>query len=343
MEQRTPVGRARVAAQLALYVALAAHVGAWYLGGRREVGTVSAASVFYLLQVGLVNAGALLVGAALLTTPLLGNAFCGWACHFGALQDFAGWALRKVGLRPLGWHVPARIRALLFAKLFVLNTVAAWFALGKLPRLFVNCGAPEPLFALGTWLTVALDVGVLAILSVWLFGPRAFCRAACPVILVARLGNLAAPLRMKLRGNCIDCGACDRACPMGNPVSRMLKEGGSVAALDCVRCGRCLDACPTGAIGFGTARGGSFAAPAPRRGGAWAALAGGALGIVLHELLFRMRSDGSLAGAWVAHLPNWELFYAFLGLALGVAIHRLLRGGKPCTLSPSRSRSPRAV
>lgn len=244
----------RVAFQIVLYAALAAHFTAWYGSGWRSVGTVSAASLFYFLQVGLINAGVVLLGAALLSILPLGNAFCGWACHFGALQDFAAWIFRKIGLKPLGWNVPFRLRAILLIKLLIVNTLATWFTLGALPTFFVNCRAPEPLFAIGTWLTVLLDVSMLAFVLTYVFGPRAFCRTLCPVILITRVGNLVAPGRMRLRGDCIDCGACDRACPMKNAVSRQLQESGSVGALDCVRCGRCRDACPVGAIRYSLSR-----------------------------------------------------------------------------------------
>ncbi len=248
-----PIRGVRIAFQIAVYALLLAHIGAWYLAGRQAVGSVSPNGVFYLAQTGLISPGVLLTGAGLVAVLVLGNAFCGWACHFGAAQDFAVWLMRRLRIEPLNLEVSARLRALLLVKLLVVNTALAWLAAGSLPRLFVNMGAPEPCYAIGTWLTVVLDVFVLAFLTTWVFGRRAFCRLLCPVILIMRAGNITARRRMRLTRDCIDCGACDRACPMGNRVSASLQETGAVAALDCVRCGRCRDACPVGAIGYRTA------------------------------------------------------------------------------------------
>lgn len=59
------------------------------------------------------------------------------------------------------------------------------------------------------------------------------------------------------RGDCIDCGACVRACPTGIDIREGLQ-------LECVACAQCIDACdsimtkikkPTGLIRYGTQRG----------------------------------------------------------------------------------------
>ena len=263
MPRARPIRRARVAFQLATYGLLGAHILGWYLLGLEQIGTFSPNGLFYLAQTGLVNAGVVVTVAALLATVVLGNGFCGWACHFGALQDFVHAVLSRLGVRPLRVQLSFRLRAVLLFKMLVVNALVTWAALG-LPSLAVELGAPEPCYAIGTTLTVVLDVAVLAVLTTWVFGHRAFCRLLCPVILLTRAGNAVAPLRMRLSDRCVGCGACDRACPMQNPVSASLAKGG-VAALDCVRCGRCRDACPVGAISYGLRRPTPPARPAPAR------------------------------------------------------------------------------
>jgi ferredoxin len=50
----------------------------------------------------------------------------------------------------------------------------------------------------------------------------------------------------KITDACINCGACESACPSG-----AIKEGDGVRVIDagtCVDCGACASACPPGAI-----------------------------------------------------------------------------------------------
>ncbi|MCP4448222.1 MAG: 4Fe-4S binding protein [Myxococcales bacterium] len=272
--------------------------------------------LFYFAQIGLVSVGLLLVVATLVSTFSLGNAFCGWACHFGAAQDFALWLLNRLGLRPLNLKLPGRLRGILLLKMLVINTLLTWYALGTLPSAFVNLGAPEPCYAIGTWLTIVLDVGMLAFFITWVFGQRAFCRLLCPLIPLTRAGNLLATRRMRLSSPCVGCKACDRACPMQNPVSSQLQQHGEVAALDCIRCGRCRDVCPTGAIEFSREQRMPLAKSlrinhlAYRLPQAKRFVLGGTLGILLFEALSYAQSSNWIADSVGKHLPNWELFYA---------------------------------
>jgi len=324
-QRRPPIGPKRVAFHVALYVLLAAHVAGWYLAGQRAVGAVSPNGLFYLAQVGLLNAGVVVVAAAMAAVTITGNAFCGWACHFGAAQDFTRWLFRRLGLRTLDLEIPLRLRALLLFKMLVMNTAALWWSLRALPTLVVDLGAPEPCYAVGTAVTVALDVLVLAGLTTWTLGHRGFCRALCPVILLPRLGNSVAARRMRLDGDCVGCGACDRACPMNNPVRASLATSGAVDALDCVRCGRCRDACPVGAITY--AAGPRARAPVKaRRDPAWTLSAGGGLaGFVAFEVVEYAHAAGLITARLGQHLPSWELFYVALGLCLGALAARRRR------------------
>jgi ferredoxin len=43
---------------------------------------------------------------------------------------------------------------------------------------------------------------------------------------------------------CIDCGRCQRVCPMQLPVNEIMEKP------DCIKCGRCIEACPKEALSF---------------------------------------------------------------------------------------------
>ena len=43
---------------------------------------------------------------------------------------------------------------------------------------------------------------------------------------------------------CIDCGKCQKVCPMQLPVNEILDKP------DCIKCARCVEACPKRALSF---------------------------------------------------------------------------------------------
>ena len=51
---------------------------------------------------------------------------------------------------------------------------------------------------------------------------------------------------------CIDCGKCNRICPMSIDINGPAQTGSPVKNLDCVGCGHCIDACPTRTLNYST-------------------------------------------------------------------------------------------
>ena len=91
-----------------------------------------------------------------------------------------------------------------------------------------------------------------------LSGKRAFCHYFCwmaPFMVAGmklrrllRLPGLC--VRENEKAECVSCGKCRRACPMGIDVEREIKDG-SVQSLECILCGACIDSCPAKALGYG--------------------------------------------------------------------------------------------
>ena len=46
------------------------------------------------------------------------------------------------------------------------------------------------------------------------------------------------------RDQCMSCGKCSRACPMGLDVKQMVSEGTNSRNTECIQCGACVDECP---------------------------------------------------------------------------------------------------
>jgi polyferredoxin len=91
-------------------------------------------------------------------------------------------------------------------------------------------------------LTAVLALAAVVILS--LFIERPFCKYACPYGALMGLTNFLRifGIRRKASG-CVQCKACDRACPMNIDVS----ASGTVRDVRCVSCLKCASsegACP---------------------------------------------------------------------------------------------------
>jgi glutamate synthase (NADPH) small chain len=168
------------------------------------------------------------------------RADCGWNCTCAGIRDTTGEPFRKNTLKGKNlW----RFRHL---KWIPLSLMLAYLLLGVL--------YPQSSF---TWqyksnfdlVFSALFFGSLLIMPVT--GNRGWCRFLCPwgamYGLVGRLGFYKIEADMS---KCTKCGACDRVCEMGIPVSSLIQKSGEVKISDCVGCGWCVCSCPTQALKF---------------------------------------------------------------------------------------------
>lgn len=216
----------------------------------------------------------ILIGSGL----IMGRAFCGYVCPLGTLLDLGGKLVRSsrsepswlqkrpgiplwilvlvlfcgvLGFTLLAWLDPlvllSRTTALLFQPWLmeggsVLLDLARpwastneWFWLSdaqlQIPRFWLS---GLSLFWMGGIIT----------LSLW--RSRLWCRALCPLGSMLGLLGHRAPLARSVNESCLDCGACQEACPMGaiEPDPHKTSRG------RCLLCGRCGEVCPAKAIGF---------------------------------------------------------------------------------------------
>jgi cytochrome c oxidase accessory protein FixG len=182
-----------------------------------------------------------LVLVFLLTTMVLGRAWCGWACPQTTLSDLAEWAARQLGLRitPRGlagslWRkLVLQFFFLLLALLVGANLV--WYFITPyefLARMLAGTLGPAATTTLiVTAATVYLDLALVR---------RLMCREFCPYgrfqTVLVDPGTLTLRFHPDHAVRCIQCGACVRACPMGIDIRRGFQ-------IECINCGRCLDAC----------------------------------------------------------------------------------------------------
>lgn len=178
------------------------------------------------------------------TVILFGPAFCGWICPMGTVQELVSRIGRRIFKRRHNTFVPRRLdRVLRYLRYVVLGWVVYVTARsGQL--IFADY---DPYYTLFNFWTGEVAVSGLVILglvlSLSLVVERPFCKYACPYGALLGLFNFVRIFGIKRNSaTCIDCKACDRACPMNIAVSK----AGRVRHHQCISCLKCTSesACP---------------------------------------------------------------------------------------------------
>jgi len=224
----------------------------------------------------------------LAATVLLGRFFCSWVCPLGTTLDItdklcAG--ARKLTQVKLYDGRRLKIYLLIVILLAALLGVqmSGWLdPLSIAPRSYILAGHPyltrltDGLFGMlrgipavhyvtdpvHDALRAALHVNqqpsyvahwlfALMLLAIVLFGrvlSRYWCRNLCPLGAMLSLSSGWSIFKRRVSDECIECGKCVRACPMG----AISADGRITKAGECILCMTCQAVCPTGAITFGT-------------------------------------------------------------------------------------------
>lgn len=190
--------------------------------------------------------------AVVVYTILFGRFFCGWACAFGAVNDwiyrFSKWLQKKAGHQLP--EIPERAAGILSKMKFAV-------LIGLLALCFfqresvITANSPWTVFALlrarhfelaGNRIGIVL---LLAMLVGMAFQERFFCRFFCPMgAIFALLPYIPFFHLTRHADQCPDqCRACKNACPVDLHISADGKNMG-----ECIRCGRCSGICPKGNI-----------------------------------------------------------------------------------------------
>ena len=88
----------RLASLVGINLLILSHI---YIFGDSIIGSIDFQEFFHaFIKYGIINAGVILVLIAFISTLIFGRLFCGWACHFGAVQELAWWIFKKIGITP---------------------------------------------------------------------------------------------------------------------------------------------------------------------------------------------------------------------------------------------------
>lgn len=185
---------------------------------------------------------ALLIASVILLA-VFGRTFCGRICPLGTLQEIFG----RLGNRflPTRRPVPRWLdRPARFVKYGVLAVFVLWtWRAGELVMrpydpwaAYHHLTSPELLTEIGVGAVVLLVSLIGSIVY-----DRFFCRYACPMGAFLGLGAKLSWFKVRRNGDsCIDCGACDTACPVALEVTTAI----TVDSPECIACGQCVEACP---------------------------------------------------------------------------------------------------
>jgi len=256
--RKSKTSRWRAAVLILVNLLMVAHIFQWRITGR-TVSPIEPSETMYTLQNGAINAGFIFFALAILATLILGRFVCGWGCHILALQDFCGWMLKKIGIKPQ----PFRSRLLVYVPLIAALYMFVWPTVRQ--RLFSSETGPlipkftNHLVTSNFWETfpsVGVAIPFLIIcgfLTVYFLGQKGFCTYACPYGGFFGLADKLAPLRIRVTDACNQCGHCTATCTSNVLVHAEVKAHQMVVDAGCMKCMDCISVCPNDALylGFG--------------------------------------------------------------------------------------------
>ena len=92
------IQKLRIFSLISIHILILLHIFYW---GDNIVGSVDFQEFFHsFIKYGIINAGVILVIVSFLITLIFGRFFCGWACHFGAVQELSWFILKKMKIKP---------------------------------------------------------------------------------------------------------------------------------------------------------------------------------------------------------------------------------------------------
>ncbi|MDD3473559.1 MAG: 4Fe-4S binding protein [Syntrophaceae bacterium] len=192
------------------------------------------------------------IGLMAIAGLTIGRFLCGWACPFGFFQEL----LYKVPY--IKFNVPAWTRFIKYAVFIGLVVAVPIYLTPESSIYFCRICPVGTIESAIPWAIMdgASDVGRLATRLGILFGimilamghRRFFCKVLCPLGACLSIFNRLALIFPKRKETCIDCGSCNRLCPM--ETSPKSKDYGVFYKKpeECISCLECSSKCPTHAV-----------------------------------------------------------------------------------------------
>ena len=201
----------------------------------------------------IMNGSFLVFVSMFVLSMFFGRAWCGYLCPAGGLQECAfriNDTPSKQGLRNIIKYV---------IWIIWIIAIVVTYILGK------NDVTVDPFYMTDHGISVTgiynyvIYYGVLLILVLpaLLHGRRAACHYICwmaPFMVIgSTIGRWLHLPQLHIeadREQCVACGRCNKACPMGLDVKQMVSDGTGATCTECIQCGACVDECPKNVLKY---------------------------------------------------------------------------------------------
>ncbi len=252
--------RWRAASLISVYVLMGIHIAHWLIKGS-TLAPLEFNEVLYTIHLGILTAGFIFMLFTMLGSIIFGRFFCSWACHILALQDFSEWILLKIKIKPR----PFKSRVFFLVPLIAMIYLFIWPQIQR-----IVYGTPFPILKIQTdtegWASFMTNdfwrnlpsipvtlftFFVCGFVIIYFLGTRSFCQMVCPYGALFSIADKLAVGKIKLTGDCNQCGLCTAHCSSHIVVHKEIKEFGKVVNSNCLKDLDCVAVCPNDAISYG--------------------------------------------------------------------------------------------
>ena len=208
-------------------------------------------SLKYFVLTGIINdihpSGLVLFLIICATAFVIRKGFCAWVCPFGLLSEYLGkihYRLFKRGVRLPSW-LDRLLRTIkyFFAGFFI------WSIFFNMPieaveefiRSPYNILADIKMVQFFTQISMTAFLIIMGLILMSVLIRNFWCRYLCPYGAVLGVLSFLRPGKITFcRSCCLDCGACEKACPS----LINIRQGETFFSFECNTCLQCVDVCP---------------------------------------------------------------------------------------------------